>query len=102
MTQSNNAPKKTKETDIINIFIIIIITNGATAQSRALASLTGFVTVRKITMWVTSPTINLILVILIRPPETSSGEAINILLSVYNLLPDTKERQKQKSKLLVA
>jgi hypothetical protein len=28
-----------------------------------------------ITMWVISPTIDLVLVILIRPPETSSGEA---------------------------
>jgi hypothetical protein len=26
-------------------------------------------------MWIISPTINLVLVILIRPPETSSGEA---------------------------
>jgi hypothetical protein len=30
---------------------------------------------RYITMWVVSPTINLILVILIRPSETSSGKA---------------------------
>jgi hypothetical protein len=37
--------------------IIIIIINGAKAQRRALASLTGFVTVRYITMWVISPTI---------------------------------------------
>jgi hypothetical protein len=44
-------------TEPINIIIIII--NGATAQSRALASLTGFMTVRYITMWVISPTINL-------------------------------------------
>jgi hypothetical protein len=57
------------------IHIIIVIINDATAQSWALASLTGFVTVRYITMWVISPTINLILVILIQPPETSSGEA---------------------------
>jgi hypothetical protein len=28
-----------------------------------------------ITMWVISPTIDLVLVILIRPPETSNGEA---------------------------
>jgi hypothetical protein len=55
--------------------LIIIIINGAAAQSRELASLTGFVTVGYITMWVISPTINLILVILIQPPETSSGEA---------------------------
>jgi hypothetical protein len=39
--------------------IIIIIINGATAQSRALASLTGFVTVRHIAMWVIIPTISL-------------------------------------------
>jgi hypothetical protein len=57
------------------LFYIIIIINGATARSRALASLTCFVTVRYITMWVVSPTINLVLVILIQPPETSSGEA---------------------------
>jgi hypothetical protein len=49
------------------MFIIIII-NGAKAQSRALASLSGFVTVWYITMWVISPTINLVLVILIQPP----------------------------------
>jgi hypothetical protein len=55
--------------------IIIIIINGATTQSQALASLMGFVTIRYITMWVISPTINLILVILIRLPETSSSEA---------------------------
>jgi hypothetical protein len=53
----------------------IIIINGMTAQSWALASLSGFVTVRYITMWVVSPTINLVLVILIQPPETYSGEA---------------------------
>jgi hypothetical protein len=40
-----------------------------------LASLTGFMTVRYVTMWVISPMINLILVILIQPPETSSGGA---------------------------
>jgi hypothetical protein len=55
--------------------IFIIIINVTTAQSRALASLTGFVTVRYVMMWVISPTINLILVILIQPPETSSGGA---------------------------
>jgi hypothetical protein len=47
----------------------IIIINGATAQSRALASVSGFVTVWYITMWVISPTINLLLVILIQPPR---------------------------------
>jgi hypothetical protein len=57
------------------LFLETIIINGATAQSRALASLTGFATVRYITMWVISPTINLVLVILIHLPETSSGEA---------------------------
>jgi hypothetical protein len=51
---------------IVIVVIVIIIINGATAQSRALVSLTGFVTVRYITMWV---------IILIQPPETSSGEA---------------------------
>jgi hypothetical protein len=51
------------------IMVIIIIINGATA------SLMGFVTIRYITMWVISPTINLVLVILIQPPETSSSEA---------------------------
>jgi hypothetical protein len=30
---------------------------------------------RYITIWIISPTINLIIVILIQPPETSSGEA---------------------------
>jgi hypothetical protein len=54
---------------------IIIIINGATAQSRALASLYGFRDSLYITMWVISPTINLFLVILIQPPETFSGEA---------------------------
>jgi hypothetical protein len=49
---------------------LIIIINGTTAQSRALTSLTGFMTVRYIMIWV----INLVLVILIQPPETSSGE----------------------------
>jgi hypothetical protein len=57
---------------LVEKFIII---NGATAQSRTLASLAVFVTVGYITMWVINPTINLFLVILIQPPETSSGEA---------------------------
>jgi hypothetical protein len=43
---------------------IIIISNGTTAQSHD-----------DITMWVISPMIDLILVILIQSPETSSGEA---------------------------
>jgi hypothetical protein len=45
------------------------------SPGRALASLSYFVMVRHITMWVISSTINLILVTLIRPPETSSGDA---------------------------
>jgi hypothetical protein len=56
-------------------YIIIIIINGATAQSRALASLASYVTVRYYTMWGyqlhDQPAS---LVILILPPETSSGE----------------------------
>jgi hypothetical protein len=60
---------------LLNPSFIIIIINGTTAQSRALAFLAGFVTVRYIMMWVISPRINLVLAILIQPPETSSGEA---------------------------
>jgi hypothetical protein len=60
---------------LYHVIFIIIIINVTTAQSRALASLTGFVTVKYVTMWVISPTINLVLVILIQPPETSSGGA---------------------------
>jgi hypothetical protein len=43
----------------VTIIIITTTINGVTAQSQALASLTAFVTVRYITMWVISPTINL-------------------------------------------
>jgi hypothetical protein len=42
---------------VTSVCYIIIIINGATAQSRALASFTGFVTLRCITMWVISPTL---------------------------------------------
>jgi hypothetical protein len=54
--------------------IIIIIINGTAAQSRGLGLPYGFRD-RYITMWVISLTINLVLVILIQPPETYSGEA---------------------------
>jgi hypothetical protein len=59
---------------LVNVDVPLIVISGATAQSWAVASLPGFVTVRYITMWVISPTINLVLVILIQLPETSSGE----------------------------
>jgi hypothetical protein len=56
---------------IILKFIIIII-NGTAAQSRALASHMGFVMILRCGLSAPRSTI---LVILIRPPETSSGEA---------------------------
>jgi hypothetical protein len=60
-------------------FFIIIISNGATVQRQALASLMGLVMVRYITMWVISPTIDLVLIILIRPPGTSSNLVVNYI-----------------------
>jgi hypothetical protein len=38
---------------------------------------------RYITMWVISPTINLVLVILIQPPDTSSGEATTDYITFF-------------------
>jgi hypothetical protein len=57
----------------INIINIIIIINGTTAQSRALASLTCFVTGIYDAGY--QPQNQPVLVILIQPPETSSGGA---------------------------
>jgi hypothetical protein len=61
--------------------IIIIIISGTTALNRALASLTGFMMVRYVRCGVISPTINLVLVTLIRPPGTSVSKASRHLVA---------------------
>jgi hypothetical protein len=58
--------------NLITMTSHITTTNGATAQSRALATLTGFVMILRCRLSAPrSPG----LVVLIQPPETSSGEA---------------------------
>jgi hypothetical protein len=64
-----------------NIVIIIIIISGTTALHRALAFLTDFMMVRYVQCGVISPTINLLLVTLIRPPETSVSKASRHLVA---------------------
>jgi hypothetical protein len=59
----------------LHVIIIIIIINGTTARLGPWPPFRVFVTVRHVRCEVISPTINLILVILIRPPETFASKA---------------------------
>jgi hypothetical protein len=58
-----------------NLCNILIIINGTTARLGPWPPLRAFVMVMYVRCEVISPTINLILVILIRPPETSVSKA---------------------------
>jgi hypothetical protein len=65
----------------LNKISVFFFFSGTTALDRALAYLTGFMIVRYIQCLVISPTINLVLVTLIRPPGTSVNKASRHLVA---------------------